>query len=266
MSQLPEGARYIAPPLVEVVCGVQFAPLGGFSSVHFGQFWLDLGPQYVRTEDHAPLPERVEAIAEPTAEVLPAPPLRRVFYVTKDENFLYQVQPTRFLSNWRRKRPVDAYPRFESAYEQFSQGWQLFKVFAATNSLGTIAPNQYELTYINHIPEKEEPFPIGIERYLPLFAWKATLANSRIPSPRSATLELIFPLKGTTGHLYVSAKHGLRKVDERNILVLEITARGPAAQGGADMDSWFAMAHESAVEAFKGLASPAAQAAWGWPE
>jgi uncharacterized protein (TIGR04255 family) len=256
-----------APPLVEVVCGVQFAPVEGFSSVHFGEFWQELGPEYVRTEDKAPLAEHSDApLVESTTEVLSMPPLRRVFYVARDENFIYQLQPTRFLSNWRRHRAEDSYPKFEAAYDRFCRGWQLFQSFATARSLGSIAPDYYELTYINHIPEGDKPFPIGIEDYLPLFSWTTAMSNARVSPPRSAVFSLVFPLKDIKGNLHITAKHGLRQADKRNILVLELTARGPADQESASMDTWFTMAHRNAVYGFKDLTSPAAQTAWGWPE
>lgn len=44
---LPE---YRLPPVIEVVCGVQFAPIPGFLSVHFGEFWQRVKEAYPKAE------------------------------------------------------------------------------------------------------------------------------------------------------------------------------------------------------------------------
>lgn len=53
-QDLPE---FKSPPVIEVVCGVQFEPLPGFLSVHFGEFWARIRDRYPRTEDRPPLGE-----------------------------------------------------------------------------------------------------------------------------------------------------------------------------------------------------------------
>jgi len=262
MDPLPE---YKYPPVIEVVCGVQFDPLPGFQSVHLGQFWQRVRDHYPKAEDRAPLSdvremdEGTTAGAELLAEL---PPLRRVFCVDATGNFLLQVQPSRFLSNWRKERPSDDYPRYTVALGRFREGWHTFVAFVREGSLGALSTNQYELTYINHIPEEGEPYPVGIERYLPVFAWKSAQSLPFLPAPRAASMRLQFALPEGKGRLHVTVNHGRPRDDGKGLLVLDLTARGPARPDWSDMEDWFAMAHEWIVRGFTDLTSPAAHRAW----
>lgn len=208
-QDLPE---FKSPPVIEVVCGVQFEPLPGFLSVHFGEFWARIRDRYPRTEDRPPLGELRETDQGTTVNaelVADMPPLRRVFYVDPTGNFLLQVQPTRFLSNWRKERPADAYPRYVTAFQRFSSGWTAFVDFATEASFGVPRTNQYELTYINHIEEPGERFPAGIGQYLPLLTWGGAQSTGFLPAPRNALLRLQFALPDGSGRLHVTVNHGL---------------------------------------------------------
>lgn len=261
---LPE---YERPPLIEVVCGLQFEPVDAFSSVHFGEFWQRVKSEYPKTEDRPPLAEELPGGegGEPGTEVISveAPPLRRVFYVDSTGNFLLQVQPSRFLSNWRKERDTDEYPRFNVAHERFLRGWGIFVDFLRDVGLGMPRANQYELTYINHIPEAEEPYPAGIEQHLPLFSWKAGRSVKFLPAPRSVALRLQFPLPNSKGTIRVKIDHGRRRLDQKPILVIDLTAKGPAQKDWSDMQEWFSVAHEGIVRGFTDLTSPGAHRAWG---
>jgi uncharacterized protein (TIGR04255 family) len=190
------------------------------------------------------------------------PPPRRVFYVDPTGNFLLQVQPTRFLSNWRKERPADAYPRYVTAFQRFSSGWTGFVDFATEASFGVPRTNQYELTYINHIEELGERFPAGIGQYLPLLTWGGAQSTGFLPAPRNALLRLQFALPDGSGRLHVTVNHGLRQPDGKGILVVDLTARGPAKPDWSDMATWFDVAHEWIVHGFTDLTSRTAHQRW----
>jgi len=258
---LPE---YQSPPVIEVVCGVQFDPLAGFLSVHFGDFWQRVKDGYPRSEDRPPLGDvrETEQGTMPQLDLLELPPLRRTFYVDATGNFLLQVQPSRFLANWRKERAGDTYPRYETASRRFKEGWAIFLAFAKDVGLGPPRANQYELTYINHIPEGAEPYPVGVEHFVPAFAWKSAQSTGFLPAPQSAALRLQFALPGGKGRLHVTLNHGRRRDEGKSVLVLDLTARGPARSDLADMDDWFSTAHEWIVRGFADLTSAAAHQTW----
>lgn len=262
-GDLPE---YKSPPLIEVVCGVQFEPLTAFSTVHFGEFWQRIKQDYPRTEDREPLPEMFEGRsglepAEPAAYQMP--PLRRMFYIEASDVFLLQVQPSRFLANWRKEKETDRYPRFSTAYDRFVKGWKLFLAFLKDTGLGLPQTNQYELTYINHVVEGGTLFPAGIQDYMPLFSWGSAQSGEFFPPPRAANFRFQFPLPNAKGTLHVTVNHGQRKSDRKGVLVIDLTARGQARKDWSDMDDWFSIAHEWIVRGFTDLTSTAAHRLWG---
>ncbi len=260
---------YQNPPLIEVVCGVQFEQMDRFSTVHFGQFYDRIKSQYPHTDDHAPLPEIFETQqGQPTPpqlkmEMPDLPALRRVFFATEKGDFLYQLQSSRFLANWRKMKPSDGYPRFSEAFSRFRRGWRELLDFLDSIEVSPPKANQYELTYINHIEEGSEPFPVGIRHYLPVFSWTFEASDGFLPPPHTGAARLQYELPGRKGKLHVSINHGFRISDKKSLVVLELTARGPASSNGSEMNEWFEMAHEWIVRGFTHHTSADAHKEWG---
>ncbi len=256
------------PPVIEVICGVQFEAIKEFSSVHFGRFLSRTAPEYPSTQDREPLSDVFEGQRGPevTDQVVALsfslPPLRRVFYVDKTGNYLLQVQPSRFLANWRKQREEDEYPHFEATYARFRNGWQQFRDFLIDERLPAPRANQYELTYINHVFEATTPFPVGMEEHFGLFTWRERRALKFLPSPRAAQARLQFPLPDSKGTLHVTITHGARLPDKKAVMVVDFTARGPARSDWSDMEAWFSVAHEWIVKGFTDLTTAEAHTRW----
>ncbi len=261
-DQLP---HYNNPPVIEVVLGVQFQEIPGFLSVHYGSFWECVRSDYPEAEDRPPLPSVFEEIPgrEASLELIDLPPLRRVFLVHSSKNYLLQVQPTRFLHNWRKMQPTDAYPRFAAAEERFLSNWRVFLRFVEQNKFGSLKANEYELTYINHIPGDEKGFPQALHEYSHIFNWPNQRPDLFLPDPSSLAIDLRFRLPEKRGTLQVSMKHGRRLADKMEVLILELTARGPAQSDTSDMRDWFSVAHEWIVRGFTDLTTSRAHERWG---
>ncbi len=262
-SYLPE---YKVSHLIEVVCGVQFAAIQGFASVHFGEFWQQVRSEYPTTEDKPPLPEIVDQPQVPgtfSIESLSEMPLPRVFFIDHSGSNLLQVQSTRFHANWRRLGEGEEYPRFHAAYGRFTKGWKDFQKFLVDSSLPPPKVKQYELTYINHIPVET---PAEIERHLPLFAWTAGRACRYLPEPRGVTMRMETPLEAVKGGLHIGASFARRLQDGQGLMVLELTARGPSLDDGSDVGAWFDGAHRNVVLGFADIISQASQNSWGVTE
>lgn len=257
---------YTSPPVIEVVCGVQFEPLTKFTSVHYGEFRPLIIGDYPHIEEQTPIAEifeNREPHVQAIAEALEMPPLRRVFYVDRTGNFLLQLQPSRFLTNWRKRLEADEYPRFRATYGRFLTNWDIFQRFAQESGIGTPITNQYELTYINHVVGPDEGFPAAIEFFLPLLSWSNARSLRFLSAPSSVSMRLRFPLPEQRGTLHLKVDHGKRMTDGKDVLLLEFTARGPAAPDWSDMKQWFTMAHEQIVVGFTDLTSREAQQHWG---
>jgi uncharacterized protein (TIGR04255 family) len=158
-SKMPDFAN---PPVIEVVFGIQFDELQEMKSPHYGFFWEKLGrteyPECQQMPPLAPIKETYgEAFELPESFLIRnQPPLPRLFYLNSRKDRLIQLQENRLLQNWRKSEVSDKYPRFKELFPEFIKLWQLFLEFAKEQGFGNPKPNQYELTYINHIlPEPE---------------------------------------------------------------------------------------------------------------
>ncbi|MDO8433385.1 MAG: TIGR04255 family protein [Candidatus Binatus sp.] len=259
-------AHYTRPPLVETVCGIQFGSLAKFSAVHFGEFWDVVKGEYPEIEDQPPLMEVFEgtppSMLKPAAQMLEKLPLPRVFYKDRTGNFLLQVQPSRFLSNWRKQKESDEYPRFGAAQERFLKGWRNFLEFLSASGIGTPSANQYELSYINHVTGSAGTFPLALAEFLPMFSW--ITQEEKLPSVLETVVSRVkYALPESKGALYVSISHGTRTTDGAGVAVIDLTARGPAKADWSDLKDWFAVAHECAVLTFTEMTSLNAHTIWG---
>jgi uncharacterized protein (TIGR04255 family) len=258
--------EYKKPPIIEVVCGVQFGEIKLLQSVHYGEFWQRIKADYPKTEDMPPLREVFELKETPAPgvqlEAFEMPPLRRIFFVDPTENYLLQMQPTRFLANWRKRSKTDEYPRFSKAYARFISGWNEFTGFVKNLSGTSPVVNQFELTYINHMFEKDIPYPLGMNHYLSFISLNIERIEAFLPLPKSFQSRLQFTLPNSSGALHITASHGRRNIDGEKVMVLDLTARGPAKNGIIGMDEWFNLAHEWIVRGFTDISSTAAHKEW----
>jgi len=217
-----------------------------------------VGPRLARAHVRAP-GALLFRLGIPTA----LPPLRRVFFLDQTRNFLIQVQPSRFLSNWRRIQDNDVYPRFDRIFDAFKANWRRFLAFLQASRVEAPAVNQYELTYIDHVLEGDVTLPAGIEESIPVFAWSKARSTNFLPAPGAVGLNMQFALPSAKGVLHVTINHGQRSTDRKNVLVMNLTARGPGRPDAGDLDEWFAVAHEWTVKGFRDLTSLTAHAKWG---
>ncbi len=256
VDSLPD---YKKPPVVEVVIGLRYRSLENLTTAHYGIFWSIVKQEYPLYEDRPPLGEETE---EPRFEVVQLPPLRRVFMVHTDQSYLMQVQPDRFLHNWRKLSDSAEYPHFGSARQKFMRAWDTFRDFATKNNLGRPHLLGYEVTYVNHFIEKPGAFPKATAIYLPVFQWASTRPDYFLPWPDSLSMDLRFPLPDARGRLRLKVKHGKRQPDGSDVMQAELTAAGPAKEDGADMASFLDLAHEWIVRGFTDLTSADAHAKW----
>src|SRR2546423_711592 len=119
------------PPVNEVICGIMFEPIAGMLAPHLGLLWDKFRAEYPTCKEVDPLIPVVERFggeekAEPDFTV---PFLPRIWFVSKDENAIVQVQRDRLLHNWRKVRPTDAYPRYSVVKEKFTHRCKEFHAF-----------------------------------------------------------------------------------------------------------------------------------------
>ncbi len=261
---------YESPPVIEVVCGIQFEPLPKFQAASLGLFWQRVRDEYTCAQEVPPLPAVVERFGvdamptSPQAELSAVPPLPRMFFVHREPSWLIQLQRERFLHNWRKDKESEVYPRYPAVFEKFWKAWVRFVQFCRDEDLGNPGINQLEITYINHIPSGAAWESLAdVAKVFPDLSWRN--AARFLPSPESVGLRLAFALPESQGRLHVSLKHAIRVADDQPVLLCELTARGmPRGSDEAAIRDWFDLGREWIVRGFADLVGEAVQReCWG---
>lgn len=252
---------YDNPPVIEVVCGVQFKPLVKFLVAHYGELWQRFKPEYDQCQETGPLVPVLERFGESSVTDVqpPAEPfLPRIWFVHKDKSGIVQVQGDRFLHNW--KKAAGEYPHYEKVIKLFRDHYATFLTFLTDNNLGAVEPLQYEMTYINHIPLPKGAEPLNeFSKVFPDFPWHdedpwKPGRKRFLPNPDGCNLLLNFTFPDKSGRLHVTIRNGVHRVERHPVLLLDLTVRGIGTGKSIEaMESWFGAAHEWIVRGFADL-------------
>ncbi|NQT38585.1 MAG: TIGR04255 family protein, partial [Planctomycetes bacterium] len=151
--------KFRNPPVVETVLGVQFDPLPKFGNAHLGAFWKRLDGDWPDVSDMPSLEPEFERFGEGKGWLaaglklkLSQSPESRLQIRNGSNDRMIQVQNGRLHYNWlgHEGKP---YPSFEQVEPDFQRALAAFRQFLAQESLGELQPNQWEVTYVNHIPK-----------------------------------------------------------------------------------------------------------------
>lgn len=144
-------------PVVEAVLGIQFDPIPDLTEGHLGMFWGTIKDRYALCQTQPPIQQR----PDPTDPALRFAQIvmgfeasqgeSRLQLVTRDRTKMVQVQNGWFVTNWM-KREGHAYPRSGPVKEDFLKMYREWAAFLRVQGLSDIKPNQWEVTYIDHIP------------------------------------------------------------------------------------------------------------------
>jgi uncharacterized protein (TIGR04255 family) len=253
------------PPVTEVVCGITFKPFENMLSPHFGLLWEKYKNDYPKCREVAPLTPIIERFEDapspsPDFELRDTPPLPRIWFVHKNETAIIQVQRDRFLHNWRKMEEDDEYPRYDTVIEMFKDHFDTFKNFLREQEFGTLNPLQYEMTYINHIPQGEAWESMNdINKVFSDFSFDSNLKNF-LPSPEVVNFRISFKMPENSGRLHAIIRNGKFRNTGKPMLLLELTARGISLDKSTEsMWGWFDMAREWIAYGFADLTNKEAQ-------
>ena len=265
---MPEGLpEFDAPPVIETVLSAQFVRLPNFSSAISGWFWKQyLSSEWAKAKDAPRIEDQFERFDEPR---VPVSPIRirqssemeseRVQLIRSDDERMIQIQNTRFILNWKKEH--GNYPTYKVLWPEFRELFARFQTFTQDAGLGQVSLNQWEVTYVNHIPQgnlwnSPRDWPkILPGLYTPL-AWNSSDCETLAGSWR-------FVLEAKRGRLYINVQHGRVGVSGPDALVVQFTARGPVDNGkGWSLESGFSLGHEYIVRTFASITSEEAQASW----
>lgn len=234
------------PPVVEVVCGVAFPPIPGFTVAHIGRWWDELGSEFRQVTEVPPLAVVIEGVGPQAQEIFTdAMPTPRVWFTADGGDRLVQLQRDRLLSNWRKTGADHVYPRYERVSADFFDLLSRFERLCQDGPGSKPDLKQYELSYINHLVQGEcwdSLADLGL--VFPDLNWRSD--ERFLPSPEGLDARFAFPLPDNAGRLHIRLQAARRRDDNQTILVLDLTARGFLP----DTRKWFDLAHEWIVQGF----------------
>lgn len=141
------------PPLVEVAMGVQFERLRELRQPHIGIVWSAFRDDYPDVRDLPPLAPLQEGRQRGgpsfTVEFADAPDLPRSWFMSLDGERLVQLQPDRFVHNWRKGDQAPTYPRYEALRRRFVEAWSTFAAALSEVGIGPPVVRQVEIAYVN---------------------------------------------------------------------------------------------------------------------
>jgi len=255
------------PPVIEVICGIQFQTLALMQAPHLGLFWQQVRRKFPRTHSVPPIGNPVDLSGNQPVEVvlqLGGVALPRVWFLTSDESALIQVQQDRFLYNWKQVAPHRPYPRYPAVVNEFRTLFQRFVAFTKKNELGEIVPTQLELTYVNHIPPEHGWSSLSeVGQFFPDFLWRGDARYLPVPEALNWKTQFIM---SEEGRLHASLQSARRRDDpQKELLRFDLTARGlPAKFSDAHIRRWYDKANEWIVDGFIDLtAKPIQETVWG---
>lgn len=266
---------YERPPVVETVLGIQFDQLPQFRNAHLGAFWkcLDQG-EWTTVSDAPLLLQQFELFGqgaewEPRLRFhLSSDPSCRLQIRNASHDRMIQVQNSRLHVNWLGKGD-QPYPRHGALFDEFFQILGSFTNFVAQAELGEFRPNQWEITYINHLNRGTVwNSPAEWNFFTPLCGL-TTLAG--IAEGESFGGEWHFVIPGQMGRLHIGWQHGKEDADSpdtaaSDFVRITLTGRGPVAHGGdqvAEIRSGLELGRKTIVHAFRRLTSKDANRFWG---
>ena len=271
----PALPQFSAPPVSEVVLGVQFEPLEKLRTPQLGLAWQRFRDRFPTVEEKAPLDPMIDEVggaAPPFAvriqlEPVDAPPAPRLWFISNDNTRLLQLQRDRFIHNWRRIKVRDEYPHYVRVRETFMRELEVFRSFLQTERLREIVANQCEVTYVDEIVAgRGWESHAELDRIVGL--WSPAYSDEFLSSSfDNAALAIRYRIPNATGailgHLRVSIQPALNAETRRPVYLMRVSAQGKP--DGAGMDGilrFLDTAHDWIVRGFASITTPHMHKVW----
>jgi uncharacterized protein (TIGR04255 family) len=252
-------AQYGKPPVVEVVTGVVFEPVRGFTIAHYGLFWQRLLNDFPEAKHAMPLGLEETPLTEPFF-------VPRIWLVNSSQGVLVQLQGNRFYFNWKEGPNPSSYSTYPKIYEQFQRYWGLYVGLLSEMKLPDPRVLKCELTYINHIPTSAGWGSMSdVGKVIAPAAWGRGTTGF-LPPPKTLSWNATFDLPDGRGTLTAKMQPAFRdEAGKELILVLELAAGGPPSDPTErGLESWFSTAHEWIVKGFEDITDKDVQrSVWG---
>lgn len=262
-ADLPD---FDAPPLDEVVLGVQFDSLVGYQQIKCGEVWALYRDRYPRVEERSPLPPSFEIFGGHAPinsmnqlNLIDGPLHDRFWFLDPAGSQLIQFQPDRLLHNWRNVEGSGIYPHFEAMATAYSNELSLLEEYAGKLEKQALVVNQCEISYINKIAIESDA-----ERALA--KWFTLWAGSTA-EPESVGISLRYVLTRDNGspyaRMFIDCGSGV-DTKGRPTFGLTISIRGtPLEPTVASAMDFMICGRSAIVKKFREITTPYAHEKWG---
>ena len=262
--------KFDSPPVIETALSVQFARLSSFATATAGWFWksylakLGGALDWSKASDAPRLEDRFERFGENEGWGTPGFRMgtvesHRTQIIRADEERMIQVQDSRFVLNWRKGKGI--YPSYTTLLEEFWTPYHAFEQFAKDAGLGAVEPNQWEITYVNHILQGDMwDSPRDWAKIFPSVSFPKSTSGV---SGETLNADWRYALSAERGRLYASLRHIKIAPSNAKALQLQLTARGPVdLEKGWSIVEGFELGHGSIVTTFAAMTSEEAHKRW----
>jgi len=263
---------YAKPPVVETIIGVQFDRLPKFSNAHLGAFWQTLDvTKWPNVSDAASVPVQFEEFSEETKWVdsvrlqFKQDPAARLQIKNKLSDRMIQVQNGRFHFNWLGEAGGE-YPRYNTVLAEFNASLSQYVKYLEESQLGKFSPNQWEITYINHIPVGTVWSQFSEWNFFRPLGTFVTLKNGLTPGGFSGQWQYEIPMQKGRLHITWQLAKKTQGPIQDEFIQLSLTARGPlpyGSDGTKSLSDGLNLGHETIVVAFHELMTAKANRFWG---
>lgn len=241
------------PPIQEVVLGRKYLPREDFLLPYFGAFWAQVRGEFPKTQHAAPIIDAAEDLGGVTL-------LPRVWFISKDDSRLIQLQQDRFHYNWRHTGNGKEYVRFTSVQSECLALWEKLEKYVLEVTGRPLQPVRAELTYTNYIEIQGvgRAFEVAEQALLDVTWMKR---DRFLPPPKAFAHNYTFELPDGKNSLTVVATAVRRKDSEAQAIKFELTVKG-ACKAEDSFEEWSNTAHDFLVSAFKDLTTPSMHTIW----
>lgn len=248
------------PPLDEMVLGIQFVPLAGWSVPHFGLFWETIRQDFPHFEVKEPLITPESLLSAPGSLVVSGLPAR-MWFIEESGVHLLQIQHDRVVLNWR-KRPGGVYPRYRSLRSQLERLWTGFIGFLEREDLGTPQVTRCENSYVNYI-DIEALMREGLS-FVDIFPiWEGGPVKF-LEETATLSFNMTLGIPGTQAQVEVGFRPTVNIQEKKQLLQLLLTTI--VVPTGVDSHSVLAaldLGHDWNIRAFKEFTSLEVRKKWG---
>lgn len=253
--------------------GFQFERLP-LTVAHLGLLWQKYRDRLPQVEERPPLEPVVERFgvrARPLSSRIAlleqAPPVRLWFSNTEGDE-LVQVQPDRFIFNWRRRDDGHEYPRYQVVLQGFESALEKFVEFLREQNMHPLTPTQCDVTYVNHIFPVQGVWSTHAEvgNAVSLLAVPNTSFLPRAEDVSATARYVMTNGEGETplGRLHVSVEPRVLVQNNQPLIFLQLAARGrPLGEGLEGVRAFVDLGRRWIVEGFADITTPDMHDAWG---